>query len=155
MSTKADILQHDDRGSAEMERMSILVVEDDPNLNRAIVMLFTIIGWNAIGVETVADAISALRGRFNLVLLDLMLPDGTGVDVIEYIRKEKIKAKVIVTTGATDSRLINDAKAFAPDEILMKPAHWDKIMSFAAKLVLERDERSYLNERYYNERNNV
>ncbi len=71
-----------------MASRSILIVEDDVHFGKQILDLFSFLGYRA---ELAADGKSAvdrfLRGSFDLVLSDLMLPEMNGVDVIKAIRK--------------------------------------------------------------------
>src|SRR4051794_34133490 len=60
---------------------SVLVVEDDRTARRALAALLRRQGFAVSEAGTVGDAVRALAGRPDWVLLDVMLPDGCGLDV--------------------------------------------------------------------------
>ena len=80
----------------------MLVVEDDPASRRALVQLLQLSGFEVIIAATLADAVNQLAHKPDFVLLDLMLPDGTGTSVLTYVREHAIDARVAVTTGIGD-----------------------------------------------------
>ncbi len=70
-----------------MAAPSVLVVEDDPTLVRAMARNLSARGYTARGATTVAEATAALRAeRPALMLLDIDLPDGSGWDVLRELR---------------------------------------------------------------------
>lgn len=103
-------------------RTRLLVVEDEGSARRALVMLFEHAGFevrSAIGVREATGIVAAWRPH--AVLLDLMLPDGDGTDVLRYIRHHRVNSRVIVATGAGDYDLLRRARALRPDLFLVKP----------------------------------
>lgn len=80
--------------------MRILVVEDDPILLDGLREGLKLSGFVADGVTTVADATEALAtGRFDAVVLDRMLPDGSGLDVLRGIRRVGNRIPVLLLTA--------------------------------------------------------
>jgi DNA-binding response OmpR family regulator len=69
---------------------------------------------------TVAEAMGALAQRPDWVLLDLMLPDGCGTDVLRKLRAEGPPSKVCVITGCGPQKL-EEVRVLRPDLILKKP----------------------------------
>ncbi len=78
----------------------LLVVEDNETQRES---LIEYIGDNSIksyGVSTIKDAIVELDKRiYDSVIIDLSLPDGTGYDICEHIKKNKIEIPIIIYTG--------------------------------------------------------
>ncbi len=78
----------------------ILVVDDEPNIRRMLASLLTAEGHR---VETAADGASGLSaaagGTADVVLLDLALPDTTGLDVLESLRREQPTLPVVMMSG--------------------------------------------------------
>lgn len=102
--------------------MRILVVEDEDSIAS-----FVVKGLSAEGhsVERAATAFEAVglgtTYEFDLILLDLLLPDGNGIDVLKRIRAERPEVPVIVVSalGEVDDKVdLLDAGA---DDYLVKP----------------------------------
>ncbi len=78
----------------------ILVVDDEPNIRRMLASLLTAEGHR---VETAGDGASGLSaaagGTADVVLLDLALPDTTGLDVLESLRREQPTLPVVMMSG--------------------------------------------------------
>jgi two-component system, OmpR family, response regulator len=102
--------------------MRILVVEDEDSIASFVVKGLTAEGHSVERASTAADAIGlGLTYEFDLILLDLLLPDGNGLDVLKRIRAERPDVPVIVVSalGEVDNKVdLLDAGA---DDYLVKP----------------------------------
>ncbi|MEI4485215.1 response regulator [Frigidibacter sp. MR17.14] len=102
--------------------MRLLIVEDDPLLRDGLVVGLRLAGFSPEAVETCADATAALRdGKFEGMVLDLMLPDGSGLDLLASLRRLGSPLPVLVLTAndGTDQKVAGlDAGA---DDYLGKP----------------------------------
>ena len=88
----------------EYNNIRILMVEDQPLCRMGIRMSLANIGkCKLVGeAENVAQAVAFLEkrgGEIDLILLDYMLPDGTGLDVIEAAKRLCPKVKIVVLSG--------------------------------------------------------
>lgn len=88
----------------EYNNIRILMVEDQPLCRMGIRMSLTNTGkCKLVGeAENVAQAVAFLEkhgGEIDLILLDYMLPDGTGLDVIEAAKRICPKVKIVVLSG--------------------------------------------------------
>ncbi len=73
--------------------MRILIVEDDPGISDALLLAFKAVGYAADVCNSLRDARAALLVEpFDAVLLDLGLPDGDGVRLLEYVRNGQGRA---------------------------------------------------------------
>jgi DNA-binding response OmpR family regulator len=88
------------------QRPCVLVVEDDPAIRRLVEKL---LGRHGIDAEQAKDgrvAIEKLReGRFTVVLLDLMIPEASGYEVIDFIKKQGITTPVVVVSAVSQQSL--------------------------------------------------
>ncbi len=78
---------------------TILIVEDDENLCRGIAFAFESDGYKVICTNTIADARAVYDARPNeidLVILDLGLPDGNGIDLCARIRSHSLRSNVAI-----------------------------------------------------------
>jgi two-component system alkaline phosphatase synthesis response regulator PhoP len=84
-------------------RRRLLLVEDDPTLRQALAFNLTREGYE---VSTAADGESALEAarseRLDLVLLDVMLPGMSGVEVLRVLRREGVTTPVIILSAKGD-----------------------------------------------------
>ena len=103
---------------------TVLLIEDDLTSRVALTTLLKRRGWNVTSATTVADGLRQLTSQPEVVIVDLMLPDGDGERVVQEIRESQLAAKVTVMTGVSDperlSRLNNEMH---PESILSKPVN--------------------------------
>ncbi|OLP58099.1 DNA-binding response regulator [Xaviernesmea oryzae] len=104
--------------------MRLLLVEDSARLVELLSETVREAGWRLDAVSTIADATLSLGMReHDLVLLDLGLPDGNGLDLLRRIRQDHKDLPVILITarGSVEERIEGlDAGA---DDYLVKPFH--------------------------------
>ncbi|WP_045387319.1 response regulator [Falsirhodobacter sp. alg1] len=80
--------------------MRLLIVEDDPILQDGLSVGLGLSGFTSEAVETLADARHALAaGGFDGVVLDVMLPDGSGLDLLAEWRAQGMTLPVLVLTA--------------------------------------------------------
>jgi DNA-binding response OmpR family regulator len=100
----------------------LLVVEDDDSIRESLVDFFTDREWLVHACANHAAAEQALLAQqFDMVLLDLRLPDGDGLDVLRTLRKRGNRTPVIVLTarGEVDQRVLG--LKLGADDYLVKP----------------------------------
>lgn len=102
--------------------MRVLLVEDDAVLMNGLQVGLGLAGFTVDAVATCADASAALRSpAFDAVILDLMLPDGSGLEVLSELRGRQVATPVLLLTardGVPDRIAGLDAGA---DDYLGKP----------------------------------
>ncbi len=80
-----DILKEEKSGQP-----TVLVVDDDESLQNLFKLFLKKIGFSRVVVGTVKEAIAALeKQKFDLVFLDLKLPDGPADDVYDFVKREQ------------------------------------------------------------------
>lgn len=80
--------------------MRVLVVEDDAVLMNGLQVGLGLAGFTVDAVSTCVDASAALRSSaFDAVVLDLMLPDGSGLDVLNELRGRAVGTPVLLLTA--------------------------------------------------------
>jgi DNA-binding response OmpR family regulator len=105
-----------------MIRQRILLVEDEPGLRRTLTDLLLNEGYV---VESSGDGLKgqelALKGDFDLIVLDVMLPSRSGFDVCTHLRKNNIAVPILMLTAR--SELNNKVQGFkvGADDYLTKP----------------------------------
>jgi two-component system, OmpR family, phosphate regulon response regulator PhoB len=102
---------------------AILVIDDDPT---AVQILKLALGRNGHAVEVATDIMSgrsAVRSRpYDLMILDVFLPDGSGLDLLRYLRGELASSlPVLLLTGHRQSGFLSRAEAAGATGYVMKP----------------------------------
>jgi len=111
-------------------RWSALVVDDDPGLQG---LFLTILGRDGFAVDCAPNGRVAFeylrRASYSVILLDLMMPDVNGFELLDRIERESpaLLRKVIVITGAShrDVQALDESKVFA---LVRKPFELDQLM---------------------------
>ncbi|MGD9570660.1 MAG: response regulator [Thermoleophilia bacterium] len=104
-----------------MSAARILVVDDEPQVRRGLLAALTAAGYEAEGAATAAEAIDAAALRPpDAVVLDLLLPDGTGVDVARRLREWTQVPIVVVSAVDAEEEKIAALDAGA-DDYVTKP----------------------------------
>ena len=105
-------------------KKKILFIDDDPTILLISEIMLEALGYDVITADGGVSGIELLKtNSIDLVLLDLMIPDIYGLDVLKYIKeKEEFKnIPVIIQTGIKDSDEINKAYKLGAAYVLLKP----------------------------------
>jgi DNA-binding NtrC family response regulator len=101
---------------------TVLVVDDDPGLQELFKTFLKKIGFSRVVVGTAKDAIASLRKqKFDLMFLDLQLPDAPGDQVYKTAKQIDADLNVIVITGYPDSEVLDRILQVSPVTVLKKP----------------------------------
>jgi len=107
--------------------VNVLVVEDDDGVAGAVVEALGAHGHRTARVARAADLWARLRGA-ELVLLDLGLPDGDGMDVLRRLRKVSA-TPVLVLTARGDERDVVRGLRLGADDYLVKPVRLGELLA--------------------------
>ena len=110
--------------------MRVLLVEDDPTTSRSIELMLTHSNFNVYCTDLGEDAIELSKlYDYDLILLDLNLPDLSGLDVLRQIRLARIGTPVLVLTGETDTETKLRSFGVGADDYLTKPFHREELVA--------------------------
>lgn len=108
--------------------MRILIVEDDPILSDGLIAGLGLCGWAVDDVSTCGDADTALvTASFDAVVLDVMLPDGSGIQLLERLRARGNRTPVILLTALDETRDRIRGLDSGADDYLGKPFDLDEL----------------------------
>ncbi len=120
----------------------ILLAEDEPHIRRILSTLFEGPNFELEIVHDGAAAIRALRSEspYHLILLDIVMPEASGLDVLREIRTLPRRAgtPVIVLTGKGQDADRQEAFALGADEFLTKPFSPKKLLTLVDELLARR-----------------
>jgi len=116
-SLDKDILKEEKPGQP-----TVLVVDDDENLQSLFKVFLRKIGFSRVVVGTVKEALAAIeKQKFDLIFLDLKLPDGPADDVYDAAKERQPDCPIIIITGYPDSAMLDRILARGPITVLKKP----------------------------------
>ena len=120
--------------TSRAERARVLVVEDEPDLREAIVAYLTLEAIDAVGVGSLAEAEAwRLRHDFDILILDLGLPDGDGLQWLEALPALDQRGVLVLTARGTPAQRVTGLRAGA-DAYLVKPVALEELSLHVRKL---------------------
>jgi len=100
----------------------LLVADDEPFLRTAVAASLRFLGFDVITAETGAEALRLARNRpFDLVVLDVMLPDTDGFDVVRRLRRDGRHVPVIFLTARETQADKVTGLTLGGDDYMTKP----------------------------------
>ncbi len=101
----------------------LMIVEDDPSSRSSLGSIFSRRGWVICSAGTLSGAMSLLDHGLvpDCLLLDLVLPDGNGEEVLSKLREGGLKTRVAVCTGSQDPARLSGVRSMNPNGLLRKP----------------------------------
>ena len=104
------------------DRGGLLVVDDEPFLRDAVAASLRFLGFEVTTAETAADALRLARDHpFDLVVLDVMLPDGDGFDLVRRLRRDGREVPVIFLTARDTQADKVTGLTIGGDDYMTKP----------------------------------
>jgi two-component system response regulator RegX3 len=107
----------------------ILVVEDDRAILNGLLDVLVFNGYDPVGIEDGADGLeTALKEKFDLIILDIMLPHVDGFTICSRVRKAKpTQGIIIMTAKGSEDDIVNGFK-FGADDYICKPFSLRELM---------------------------
>ena len=101
---------------------NILIIDDDPEISE---LLETFLRQNGSDVVLESNAEKGLaqarKNEFDIILLDIMLPDSTGVDALRNMHKVAPQTPIIMITGGNDLDLAKECLKLGAADYITKP----------------------------------
>lgn len=122
------------------EPFDILLVEDEPDLAKNITILLRGYGYSSRVAGTLAAGIAALGAkRPDLVILDVMLPDGSGLEILRKIRHDPHLGTlpVIVLSSLAQKREIEAGFAVGANAYIPKPYDPENLVQAIQMIIAE------------------
>ncbi|MBD1205107.1 MAG: response regulator transcription factor [Rhodobacteraceae bacterium] len=110
--------------------MRVLLVEDDPATSRSIELMLTHANLNVYCTDLGEDGIDLAKlYDYDLILLDLNLPDMSGHEVLRQLRMAKIETPILILSGSDDTDSKIRGFGFGADDYLTKPFHREELIA--------------------------
>jgi len=115
---------------------TVLLVEDNAGLRRTVADILQAAGMK---VDAASDASAAFRrlarGRYDVAVVDLVLPGPSGVEVIRKIRSSAPATRILVCTAYSDGHLLAEALELGVELTIFKPADPGTLIGLIEKTV--------------------
>ena len=113
----------------EMRTQRILVIDDEPLVRRSLCRTLKLLGHVATGVDGGAAAMAILQSdqSFDLVILDMLMPEKNGDEVFYEIKALHSTLPVIISSGFAEEDVLSELKANNLSGILLKPYTSDEL----------------------------
>jgi DNA-binding NtrC family response regulator len=131
------------------ESGSILIVDDDEKILETFETLLSVEGYS---IETAADGAEAIAksnvGAFNLALVDIVLPDMHGTQLLPQLKETTPRMRKIIVTGYPTLDNAVEALNHGADAYVIKPVHPDKLLELVREqMASQREEKEVTVER--------
>jgi PAS domain S-box-containing protein len=114
-------------GAPALHVKRILLVEDDASVGSGIEALLNAEGYDTTWVRNAADVRDAARRvQPEVAIIDVNLPDGSGVDLVPLLRKDHVRLPIVLSTGHVELNLSGDDERIFS---LMKPYELGDLLS--------------------------
>lgn len=114
---------------ATASNISVMVVDDEPAIREVFKYFLAGRGHQVVTCGTGKEALQNARAsEFDVIVLDALLPDMSGVDLIDELRAISAGARIIFLTGAQSDELENSARQREIFDYLSKPIRASALM---------------------------
>ena len=102
--------------------MRVLLIEDEPTTAKAVEMMLTAEGFTVYTTASGEEGLDlGMVYDYDMILLDLNLPDLHGYDVLKKLRVAKVKTPVLVVSGISEMETKVRSFGFGADDYVTKP----------------------------------
>ena len=106
----------------------ILIVDDESGIVDEVKTYFIEEGYEVYAADTGKEGLESLeKNKPDLLMLDMKLPDMSGIQVLKTCKEKYPLIKVIVITGYVDQQIIDEAERLGRDAFLEKPFNLERL----------------------------
>lgn len=121
--------------------MKILLIDDDRNSLNTFQEVLILHGIDCLAFQNPFEGLeSYVQNDFDLVILDYMMPEINGIELMRKILELGRKAKIILYTGQSSSSIEEEAKNAGAFDFFFKPIDWNHLMELIVKMKNSNDE---------------
>jgi DNA-binding NtrC family response regulator len=136
-------LTKDDPGYAELKGARILIVDDTESIRESVNSTLLACGAECVNASSIAEALNILENQFfTAAVVDMMLPDGNGMQVIEQCKKTEQSIPVVVITGYGDREMAFTLENAGIGTVITKPFTRSQLRFTLCKEIIRHAEAS-------------
>jgi two-component system response regulator PilR (NtrC family) len=121
---------------SKIDQGPILHVDDDPDIRLLIAGCLREFGYVVVTAGTVAEALQLAREvRFELCILDVRLPDGTGIELCQQLRRLQPNVRILYYSAYASDSEQKEALSVCGDAYLKKPVSAAELEQTIARLL--------------------
>ncbi|MGH7782355.1 MAG: response regulator [Candidatus Binatia bacterium] len=115
--------------------LRVLVADDEEDILEIIQDRLEACGFNVITAANGAEALRKITmQKFDGVFLDVKMPEMTGIEVLEEVRKRDTRLPIIIITSSTSREAAIGSLAKGANEFILKPFDWEELKSKIEKV---------------------
>jgi len=119
--------------------MKVLLVDNEPNVLEVMRLGLGIKGYDVDTVRRAVRALEALKEKqYDVILLDLLMPEMSGIELLKRIKQSDIKSKIFILSGYVSDEVIQEAMDEGAAGYIAKPSSADQICSTIEKAFSEK-----------------
>lgn len=132
----------------------ILIIDDEPGIRSSLKAALERRGHETVTAENYTEGKKFYTAEFDLILLDVMLPDGNGIDLLKEIRPQRQNQAVVMISGQADIDMAVEAIRAGAYDFIEKPLSLDRVLitiDNVGRSMILRNEKDRLSLRVYGE----
>lgn len=118
--------------------MNILLIEDDRKITEALTLAFAAEGYKTIPCRTCADAYSKAAEQFDIMIIDITLPDGNGFELFSELRKYTAAPAIFLTANDDEDSIVKGFQ-LGGDDYITKPFSTRELMARISRFMRSKD----------------
>lgn len=116
----------------------VLILEDEPSIRRLCARALAPLRWQITEAESLADVLGMSDlDSYDLLITDIMLPDGNGLDAAAMFLRQKPSAPVVVITGSPTIGVEEQARALGVKRFIRKPFRLELLVRTAREAIMD------------------
>ncbi len=110
--------------------MRVLLIEDDSAVAKSINLMLTQASFNVYTTDLGEEGLDLGKlYDYDIILLDLNLPDMSGYDVLKKLRLSRVATPILILSGLADTEAKVKGLGFGADDYMTKPFHKDELIA--------------------------
>ncbi len=133
-----------DNYSTLVSEMKILIVDDSENIRSSLSKIFSFNYPEVVISEAgiISDTLLILQNNSpDIIILDIKLPDGSGIDILKYVRSNSLPCVVIMLTNYSAKQYREICKEEGADYFFDKTTEFDKVLDIFDKLYCSKKDK--------------